>query len=88
MAYDMHIAHNKHGFLVTAKQVGHDIEEQKVYRTVDDLMRSLRDTSIDTEKQTEIRRHLEDGKPFSMHNAELPHADVTHIFGSGRPGSE
>lgn len=82
MPYNIHIAPNKHGFLVTAKQVGRDAEEQTVYRTVDDVMRGFRDSGIETEALKQLRRHLEDGKDYSIQNAELSHDSVTHIFGT------
>jgi hypothetical protein len=82
MTYNIHVAHNKHGFLVIGKQVGHDVEEQKVYRTIDDVMRAFRDSGIDSEALKQLRRHLEDDKEYSIPNAELPEDTVKRIFGS------
>jgi hypothetical protein len=82
MTYNIHVAPNKHGFLVMGKKIGHDVEEQRVYRTVDDLMRAFRDSGIDSETLKHLRRHLEDGKEYSIPNAELAPDTVTHIFGA------
>jgi hypothetical protein len=82
MTCNIHVAHNKHGFLVIGKRVGRDVEEQRVYRTIDDLMRALRDSSIDSETLKQLRRHLEDGKEYSIPNAELSEDTVNRIFGS------
>jgi hypothetical protein len=82
MLYNIHVGPNKHGYLVTGKQLERDVEEQRVYRTVDDLMRAFRDTGIDTEALKHLRRRLEDGKDYSIPNAELSPDSVTHIFGT------
>ena len=76
-AVELRVTPNKHGYLVTAKEEGKEIEEQSVYRTLQELNHAFHAAGVDAETISRMDRHLERGDGFRVEEQRLVTA---HVF--------
>lgn len=74
---ELRVTPNKHGYLVTGKEVGQSTEEQAVFRTVQDLDHALRSAGVDADTVSRMHRRLEHGEGFKFEEGRLA---TEHLF--------